>query len=249
LLLAEADLADVLKTLAGAPTLNLLVILGAVLVVAAGAGRFPKVGRLDMGGRLFCGTSAALLLVVAVIVVLRMNAVRQQPPEDRSTSPVAGAPGPPALAPVPTAMPAAPPPEEGAARRFDRRLERFARALPMPTPVAPGPGLAMAVAPIVLKELSSPSTYVEFGCEEQKTVTVSLTLPQNARFTSAQVVIRDLANARWFKRGKPSFDPLSRMVTADVAFQGLDRVFLNCPGGGHARASLTANVMVPGGAR
>lgn len=242
-------MSDILKTLAGAPTLNLLVILGVVLVVAAGAGRFPKVGRLDTGGRFFCGTSAALLLVAAVVVVLRMNAVRQQPPEDRSAPPVAGSTGPPAPTPVPTMMPASPPAGAGAEGRVDRRLERFARVVPLPTPAAPSPGLAMAVAPLVTKELSSPSTYVEFGCEEQKPVTVSLPLPESARFTSAQVVISDLANARWFKRGEPSFDQSTHTVTAQVTFQGLDRVFFNCPGGGHAHVSLTAKVMVPAGDR
>jgi len=240
-------LADVLKTLAGAPTLNLLVILGVVLVVAAGAGRFPSVGRLDTGGRFFCGTSAALLLVVAAVVFMRMNAVRQQPPEDRSAPPVVGTTGPPAPTPVPTRTAAAPPTGAGAARRFDRRLERFARVVPLPTPAASVPGLAMAVAPLVAKEISSPATYVEFGCEEQKSVTLSLQLPESARFTSAQVVITDVTNARWFKRGEPSFDPNTHMVAAEVTFRGLDKVFFNCPGGGHARVSLTAKIMVPGG--
>ncbi len=236
---------DILKTLAGAPTLNLLVILGVVLVVAAGAGRFPRVGRLDTGGRFLCGTSAALLLVVATVVFMRMNAVRQQPPEDRSTPTVTGTSRLASPTPGPTAVPAAPPAGAGTPPHFDRHFERFTRVLPMPTPAAPGSSLAMALAPLAVKELSSPPTYVEFGCEEEKPVTISLMLPKNARFTSAQVAIADLSNARWFKRGEPSFDPLKHVVTAGVTFRGLDRVFFNCPGGGHARVSLTAKVMVP----
>lgn len=109
---------------------------------------------------------------------------------------------------------------------------------PAPTPVA----AALAVETKTSRVLPPVDQYGDWGCEETKTIRVSLALPAGADFQSATVDVINLDKAKSFQKLTPVFDPHTRTVTGAVEFRGLDRVFFNCPGGGHATVRLTTTV-------
>ncbi len=117
------------------------------------------------------------------------------------------------------------------------REERAARA-EQPAPLA-------AAAPAAEVVLPAKEQYGEWGCQETKTITASLVLPEGKEFRSAAVDVVGIANATFYRRLPLAFDPKTRTVTGAVEVRGLDRVFFNCPGGGHATVRLAVTAVAP----
>lgn len=85
---------------------------------------------------------------------------------------------------------------------------------------------------------SEPATRQEWGCEDDQKATATLEVPRGYSFVAGEVEFLELTAAKSYRVGPVTFDPATRAVAATVFFRGLDRVFFNCPGGGHSRFRL-----------
>ncbi len=208
--------------------MNLFVLVGFLLVVLAAVGRAGK-KKVDTGGRVLSGSCGVGLLAAATVMFLGLEKARAAPPENLTPAGSdqlrlqPGAEEPPGAGTEPTTHPLRPagqvaPPPESAAR--------------------PGP------APAGRRLLSEP-VMVRWGCDEKATGRASLVLPPGARLVSAKVLLDSVVRAKAFERGKPTWDKQSRVCTGEATFQGLDRLFFNCPGGGHATMRIEAVVAGP----
>jgi hypothetical protein len=99
------------------------------------------------------------------------------------------------------------------------------------------------------KALPPKDVYGDWGCEETKTISASLVLPDGTDFLSATVDAVNVDKAKSFQKLPPSFDAATRTITGAVEFRGLDKVFFNCPGGGHATVRLTVTAAFRAGAQ
>ena len=107
---------------------------------------------------------------------------------------------------------------------------------PKPTPVTRGIDSGQT------RVLTSPEIRVAWGCGESRPATLSLPLPDGTRFLAAEFEILEIDKAKSYVRNGPALDAGGHAVTGEVIFQGLDKVFLNCPGGGHARLQMKVTV-------
>lgn len=248
----QPDYVNIIGNLRDAPVMNLFVLVGFMLVVLAAVGRRWK---LDVGGRVFSGVCGVGLLGAATAMFLGVANARVNDPKDLTLA-HGGKTGASnariALAPVP-----APPSTALEAEARSAPATKFAPKIAMKA--APAPKAIQHLPPppsaVILKETAVKPTktlppkdvYGDWGCEDTKTISASLVLPDGADFLSATVDAVNVDKAKSFQKLPPSFDPATRTVTGAVEFRGLDRVFFNCPGGGHATVRLTVTAAVRAG--
>lgn len=245
------DFTNIIGNLRDAPVMNLFVLVGFMLVVLAAVGRRWK---LDVGGRVFSGVCGLGLLGAATAMFLGVANARANTPKDltlahggktgASNAGIAPAP-----APTPTALEADA--HSAVATKSAPKIAMKAAAAPKAIQHLPSPPPAVVLAETAgrpTKTLPPKDVYGDWGCEDTKTISASLVLPDGADFLSAIVDAVNVDKAKSFQRLPPSFDPATRTVTGAVEFRGLDRVFFNCPGGGHATVRLTVRAAVRAGA-
>jgi hypothetical protein len=247
------DFTNIIGNLRDAPVMNLFVLVGFMLVVLAAVGRRWK---LDVGGRVLSGVCGVGLLGAATAMFLGVANARANTPKDltlahRGKTGASNAEI--ALAPAPAPPPAAFEAEthSAVATKSAPKIAMKAAAAPKATQHLPSPPPAVVPAETAVrptKTLPPRDVYGDWGCEETKTISASLVLPDGADFLSATVDAVNVDKAKSFQRLPPSFDPATRTVTGAVEFRGLDRVFFNCPGGGHATVRLTVTAAVRAGA-
>lgn len=232
---------EFVQSLRDAPVMNLFVLVGFLLVVFGAAGKSPF-GRIDVAGRIlsaFCGVG---LLGAATMMYLGIRSAREALPEDRPPPGGGTRVVEPALPPpsrVPAALPApappipAPAPEVAVAAAPSGTVARgqARRSPPAVFRPAPTPGPAATAPPNRETGLLDVESRASWGCQETKSVAASLNLPEGAGFRSAVIEVVDVERAKSFRRLEPRYDPSTRTVSGAVEFQGLDKVFFNCPGG------------------
>jgi hypothetical protein len=253
-----SETTGIIQALRDAPVMNLFVLVGFMLVVLAAVGHK---WNLDVGGRVLSGICGLGLLGAATAMFLGVAKARSTSPEDLTPAHggILGTPKPgvaSALAPAPPpftgseAAPAASKPSTLAVPKVAPRITTRA-ATPPPVIQLPPPPMPAAIlagtAPKRSQTLAPKDVYGDWGCEETKTVSTSLVLPDGAEFLSAAVDAVRVDKAKSFQRLPPSFDPATRTVSGSVEFRGLDRVFFNCPGGGHGTVRLTVTAAVRAG--
>lgn len=86
---------------------------------------------------------------------------------------------------------------------------------------------------------------LEWGCEETKPVRENYSLQTNDQFVSAEWILLGSVNAKSYALPPPQYISENKTVVGDASFRGLDRVFFNCPGGGHAELQLRVTVKRP----
>ena len=214
---------ELVKSLRDAPVMNLFVLVGFMLVVLAAIGKAGK-KRVDTGGRFLSGTCGVGLLAAATVMFLGLEKARATPPVNRTP------PGADELR--------MPPPPAAPTVVFDLK------PTPAPAPVQPGTAPPAGTPPSTRRLLSDPVS-VQWGCAETVTGKASLVLPPGVRLVSAEVLVDRVEQAKSYAQGKPTWDKGSRVCTGEATFQGLDRVFLNCPGGGRATMRILAVVTGP----
>lgn len=117
--------------------------------------------------------------------------------------------------------------------------------VPAPTPQVTATAASRIPSPTwVIEVRKTEPKYVDWGCEETKPVNLSLQLAPNEEFVSGEIVVSGLDKAKSQKTIEPRYDSQTRTVSGGVEFVGFNRVFFNCPGGGHATVQLVAQVRV-----
>lgn len=86
---------------------------------------------------------------------------------------------------------------------------------------------------------------LEWGCEETKPIREIYSLQANDQFVSAEWVLLGSINAKSYTLQPPQYSNESKTVMGDASFRGLDRVFFNCPGGGHAELQMRITLRRP----
>ena len=89
-----------------------------------------------------------------------------------------------------------------------------------------------------VSEYAGKEIYVDWGCEETKSGQDRYPVSPSEFFVSATWEVLEIVGAKSYSLPPPTFDPAARIVEGRYSFTGLDRVWLNCPGGGHARIRL-----------
>jgi len=115
---------------------------------------------------------------------------------------------------------------------------------PEPAPAPPVASPPAGTAGSTRRILSDPVS-VRWSCDETVTGKASLVLPPGVRLVSAEVLVDRVEQATSYARGKPTWDKGSRLCTGEATFEGLRRVYLNCPGGGRATMRIAAGVTGP----
>lgn len=234
---------ELVQSLRDAPVMHLFVLVGFLLVVF-GAGAKSPLGKLDVPGRILSASCGLGLLGAASMIFLGIRSAREAPPEDRTppgggTKVVVPAPLP------PHALPGPPPvagPEPGSLATAQPHHGPAGTTFSLPSPAAVPPAGAPPAHEAALPAVEARASW---GCGETSTATASLRLPPEAAFRSAVVEVATVDNAKALRRLAPRFDASTRTITGAVEFTGLDRVFFNCPGGGHATIRLVVRAAVP----
>lgn len=237
---------ELVQSLRDAPVMHLFVLVGFLLVVF-GAGAKSPLGRLDVAGRVLSAICGVGLLGAATMMFLGIRSARGALPEDR-TQPGGGTH---VVTPAPLPMPSPPDLVTDAAPvatqpgvvtkgkpHHGPAVTTFSFPSPTPTPTPATPALREVELPPVEQTAS-------WGCGETRTITAIASIPPRAEFRSAVVEVAEVDKAKAFQRLEPRYDPSSRTVTGAVEFEGLDRVFFNCPGGGHATIQLVVRAALP----
>ncbi|MDX9736118.1 MAG: hypothetical protein RBU36_18455 [Thermoanaerobaculia bacterium] len=232
---------ELVQSLRDAPVMHLFVLVGFLLVVF-GAGAKSPLGKLDVPGRILLASCGLGLLGAASMIFLGIRSAREAPPEDRTppgggTQVVAPAPLPPHAPPGPPPVAATAP---GAPATAQPHHGPAVTTFSLPSPTALSPAGAPPAHEIALPAAEGKASW---GCGETATATASLRLPSEATFRSAVVEVADVDNAKALRRLVPRFDASTRTVTGAVEFTGLDKVFFNCPGGGHATIRLVVRAV------
>ncbi len=214
---------ELIQSLRDAPVMNLFVLVGFLLVVLAAVGRAGR-KKVDTGGRVLSGTCGVGLLAAATVIFLGLEKSRSAPSVNRT---------PPGSGELRVAPATAPEPDTPAFQ------PKASPAQPLAGAVKP-----LEAAPPSRRLLSDPVT-VRWGCGETVTGRATLVLPPDVRLVSAKVLIDRLKHAKAFERGEPTWDRESRICTGAATFEGLDRIFLNCPGDGEATMRIEAVVTGP----
>ena len=212
--------------------MNLFVIVGALLVIFAAAGRAfsgARSRKIDTVGRVLLGACGVAMLGASIVMFLGLRSAAARVPADL-TAPSTGAP------PPRTPFTGTPLPTESSAGAASSGA-----LSPRPSP----PPVAREARPIETRVVTSPETRVEWGCEESRTAVLSFPLTEGSRFVLAKFEILKIEKAKSYVRKGPSLDADGRTVSGEVVFQGLDRVFFNCPGRGYARLRLDVTVAAP----
>lgn len=236
---------ELVQSLRDAPVMNLFVLVGFLLVILAAAGKAPF-GRIDVAGRILSAICGVGLLGAATMMFLGIRSAREALPEDRTQPGV----GTHVVAPAPLPVPPPPDPATETAPAATQpgvltkgkphhgpAVTTFSLPSPTPMPTPASPALREVELPPVEEQAS-------WSCSETRTVTASMKLPPGAEFRSAVVEVAEVDKARAFRRLEPRYEASSRTVTGAVEFTGLDKVFFNCPGGGHAAIRLVVRAAV-----
>lgn len=237
---------ELVQSLRDAPVMHLFVLVGFLLVVF-GAGARSPLGRLDVAGRVLSAVCGVGLLGAATMMFLGIRSAREALPEDR-TEPGGGT-----HVVTPAPLPVPPPPDPATeAAPAAAQPGVFPKGKPHHGPAAttfslPSPTPTPAPATPFLREVELPpvTQTASWGCSETRTVTAVVNLPPRTEFRSAVVEVAEVDKAKAFRRLEPRYEPSSRTVTGAIEFEGLDRVFFNCPGGGHATIRLVVRAAVP----
>ncbi len=250
-------MSEAISILKNAPVMNLFVLVGALLVLCAAIGGLPvfrRTKKMDTAGRVLCSGCGVAMLAAATVMFLGLRAAAARPPVDLTGSavgsgpmgPAASAGGVPSPAPLMEGHPAAvavqPHAGPGSAGKLLAIEAKKAAVVTAPAPVVQ-PTLAMSAVPVHTQALTSPEVYVEWGCEESKTASLSFSAPGGARLVAAEFDFIEIDKAKSYVRNGPILDPDGRSVSGEVTFRGLDKIFFNCPGGGHARVRLKMTVV------
>ena len=180
------------------------------------------------------------MLAASVFMLLGLKAAAARPAVD--LTPGSNNPAP-VLTPLPIIVPAIPPPASATPRALAATPRLEAAPARVFAPLTPPVAAVLAVRSI--RTVETPETYVEWGCDEDKTANLSFSMPSGARFVSAEFEVLQVDKAKSYVRKGPRPDPDGRTVLGEVVFRGLDRVFFNCPGAGHARLRLKVTLESP----
>lgn len=218
-------LLDFLTALKDAPVANLIVIVATLFGVAAVRGKLFS--KLDRFGRGISLSLSSVLYSVGMVIALRMVPGPIQgrvilAPEMHESITIGDDVDVQAVHPTATAL---------------------AHVTPLPSATSPEthePHPTMTPQPPSREE--GPDTYVSWGCEERASGEAVLVLHPGERLVSARIQLSEIDKAKSFGILEPKYDSANHRVVGGVEFVGLDRVFFNCPGGGHARFRIVAEV-------
>jgi hypothetical protein len=84
--------------------------------------------------------------------------------------------------------------------------------------------------------------YGDVGCEEERVVQATYRLRPNEEYVDATIEVQKASNLKSQEMIGPVYNATDRIVTGSVRIRGLDRVLLNCPGGGNVAIVLRVRV-------